>query len=149
MNLRKARNDLGKLLRRIVVAYYRLMGVEVGKGVFISLGASLDVRRGHLKIGDGVSITDGCKLLSHDRTAARLRPGDSGARTTVIGPRVFIGMNCVVLPGVTIGENSIIGAGTVVSKDVPPGSVVVGQRMRIIKRFDETTQTWRRHEEEI
>ena len=52
-----------------------------------------------------------------------------------IGNNVWIGMNAIVLKGVTIGENSIIAAGAVVTKDVPPNTVVAGNPARFAKRL--------------
>lgn len=139
---RKLRHWLGKAIRCIVIFYYRRMGIKIGKKVFISVGAWLDVRRGHIIIGDNVSITNGCKILSHDRTASLLGNPDKSQTTTIIGNSVFIGMNAIILPGVEIGDRSIIGAGSVISKNVPPGCVVVGSKLRIIKRLDKVSGQW-------
>jgi acetyltransferase-like isoleucine patch superfamily enzyme len=75
-------------------------------------------------------------------TAGRLNPGESGAMITTIGDDVFIGMNTVVLPGVTIGNNCIIGAGTIVSKDIPSDCVVVGAGFRIVRKYDAANKKW-------
>jgi len=63
-------------------------------------------------------------------------------RPTVVEDEAHIGANSVVVPGVTIGRRSQIGAGSVVTKDVPPFSVVVGNPARVIKRFNERTGNW-------
>jgi acetyltransferase-like isoleucine patch superfamily enzyme len=55
---------------------------------------------------------------------------------TVIGDRVFIGVNSVVSPGVKIGEGSIIGASSVVSKDIPPNSLVLGNPPQVVRSLD-------------
>ena len=62
---------------------------------------------------------------------------------TRLDDHVFIGMNAVVLAGVHIHENSIIGAGAIISKDVPPNCVVVGNPMKIIKKYDTDTGEWK------
>ena len=54
-----------------------------------------------------------------------------------IGKNVWIGADCTILPGITIGDNSIIGAGSVVTKDVPYNVVVAGNTARIIKNIKE------------
>ncbi len=138
---RKLRHWIGKIIRYITVFYYRRMGIKIGKNVFISAGAWLDVRRGAIIIGDNVSITNGCKILSHDRTAHLLKK-PTKPDITVIGHSAFIGMNAIILPGVEIGDHAIIGAGSVISKNVPPGCVVVGSRPRIVKRLDKATGEW-------
>lgn len=55
----------------------------------------------------------------------------------------WIGQNAVILPGVTVGELSIVGANSVVTKDVPPRSIVIGTPARVVKRWSETEQRWR------
>jgi acetyltransferase-like isoleucine patch superfamily enzyme len=139
---RVVKHRLGNLIRWFVIRYYRSMGVVIGEGSFVSLGSWIDVRRGKVIIGKRCVITNGCKILSHDMTAGRLNPGASGAMTTFIGDDVFIGMNAVVLPGVTIGNNCIIGAGTIVSKDVPSDCVVVGAGFRIVRKYDVLSKKW-------
>jgi len=62
----------------------------------------------------------------------------------VIGKNVWIGANSVILPGVKIGNNSIIGAGSTVTEDVPPLSVAVGNPAKIIRQYEHTTNQWKR-----
>ena len=70
--------------------------------------------------------------------------GSSTPRPIRIGRNVWIGFDACVLPGVTIGEGSIVGARSVVSEDVPPFTVVAGNPARIIRRL--TTKRLRQHE---
>ncbi|MEA1876936.1 MAG: acyltransferase [Bacteroidota bacterium] len=63
-------------------------------------------------------------------------------RPVIIEEEAHIGANSVVVPGVTIGKRSQIGAGSVVTKDVPPFSVVVGNPGRVIKRYNQETKKW-------
>ena len=60
-----------------------------------------------------------------------------------IGPNVWIGFDACVLPGVTIGAGSIVGARSVVSADVPPGTVVAGNPARVIRALEEGQAPWR------
>ena len=53
-----------------------------------------------------------------------------------IGDRVWIGIAATILPGVTIGENSIVAAGAVVTKDVPPNTIVAGNPAKVVKKLD-------------
>jgi len=59
-----------------------------------------------------------------------------------IGDGVLLNVNVAILPGVTVGERSYIGAGAVVTRDVPPNSVVVGNPARVIRRFDRERGEW-------
>lgn len=54
-----------------------------------------------------------------------------------IGSDVFIGVNCVILPGVTIGDRVVIGAGSVVTRDIPSGTVAAGSPARVLGTFDD------------
>ena len=126
-------NDVGVILRCARITYLRMTGVSIGKGCFISLKAKLDVRRGKIIIGDRCHITHGCVILSHDSTAKRIDPKDHGDGFVRLGKNVFIGVNSVVLRNVTIGDNSVIGAGSIVTKDVPPNVVAAGNPARVIR----------------
>lgn len=64
------------------------------------------------------------------------------AKEVIIKNNVWIGENCCVLPGVTIGEYSIIGAGSVVTKSVPSYSIAVGNPTKVIKKYDKKQKKW-------
>jgi acetyltransferase-like isoleucine patch superfamily enzyme len=143
MNIRKLKTMIGVWIRYLAQAKYRVMGITIGDKCFISLGAWLDERRGRIIIGDKVSITRGAKILSHDATTSYLQKVTPiNGCITRLGNHCFIGMNAVVLAGIHIGEHSIVGAGCVVSKDVPAYSVVAGNPMRIIKQYNDKTNEW-------
>ena len=110
--------------------------VEVGDGASINRGASFypSFFGGHkIVLGNNVRIAPGVRLhaAGHDITT----PGfaDIGGPITV-GDDVWIGSAAIVLPGVTIGARSVIGAGSVVTRDVPPDSVAVGTPARVVKQ---------------
>jgi acetyltransferase-like isoleucine patch superfamily enzyme len=65
-------------------------------------------------------------------------------REVVIEENVYIGSNSVILPGVTIGKNSVIGAGSVDTKDIPPFSLAVGNPARVVKQYVSETGRWER-----
>ncbi|MBN1186139.1 MAG: acyltransferase [Bacteroidales bacterium] len=100
----------------------------------ISFRAKIDVRRGKVIIGDNCTITYGCIILSHDHAAGLLNRGEKSEGETVINDNAFIGVNSIILPKVNIGENSIIGAGSIVTHDIPPNVVAMGNPARIIKK---------------
>ena len=104
----------------------------------ISWGAKLDISGGKIFIGDRCTITYGCIILSHDRAKKRINPVDVGHGTVRLGNDVFVGVNSVILRGVTVGDYSIIGAGSVVTRDIPAKVVVAGNPARIIKKLSST-----------
>jgi acetyltransferase-like isoleucine patch superfamily enzyme len=128
---------LERLVQCIRNAYLRKKGLSIGKDCFISLGAKLDVCSGSIIIGDRCEITHGCIILAHDAIARRMDRNRNGSGTVRLGNDVFVGVNSVVLMNVTVGDNSVIGAGSVVTKDVPPNVVVAGNPARIIRRLFE------------
>lgn len=141
MIIREVRRKISFMFRELRNSYYRLMGVTVGKNVFISRGAWIDTQDGKVVIEDNVRITNGCKVLSHDYSLHVMGKPALKA-TTTIKKGAFIGMNVVLLPGVTIGEGCVIGAGCVVSQDVPDFSVLVGAKPRIVKQKNRMTNVW-------
>jgi len=120
------------------VALQRMRGVKIGEDVFIGLGCWLDsVRPDLITIEDDVSIAGRVVILTHSDPTQPIRKlwGD---RIQVFGPVIirrgaWIAVNVVILPGKTIGENSIVAAGSVVTKDVPPNVIAGGIPARIIK----------------
>jgi acetyltransferase-like isoleucine patch superfamily enzyme len=133
--LRISLHYCGNFLRYIKVLYLRCLGIEIGKNTMISFRAKIDVRRGKVFIGDNCTITYGCMILSHDHAATLLDSKDNGEGSTIINNNVFIGVNSVILPNVTIGENSIIGAGSIVTRSIPPNVVAMGNPARVIKEI--------------
>lgn len=118
--------------------YARMVGVTIGRNCRIyktSFGSEPFL----ISIGDRVTVTSGVRFLTHDGSLCLLRD-EKGRRYRYnrieIGSDVFIGVNSIILPGVKIGSNSIVAAGSVVTKSVPPGSVVGGNPARWIMSFD-------------
>ncbi len=126
-------HHLGNVLRAGRTWYFRRTGIKIGKRTMISLGAKLDVRRGRITIGNDCVITYGSVILSHDGAARLLRPEHDGEGEVIIGDNVFVGVHAIILPNVIIGNNSVVAAGAVVTKDVAGGVVVAGNPARVIK----------------
>lgn len=92
-----------------------------------------------VEIEDDVFVTRGCVIVAHMTPTPYLRryiPEVEFGRVR-IKRGAYIGVHSIILPGVTIGEGAIIGAGSVVTKDVPDLSVAVGNPARVIRRVDE------------
>ncbi len=126
------------------VKYLRSLGVEVGnRTIFYDPRSNcVDVTRPWLlTIGDDVKITRGVTILTHGYDWSALARkydvvlGSSGAVT--IGDNVFIGMNALILKGVAIGSNTIVAAGSLVTKDAPGDCVIAGSPARVVCSLDE------------
>ena len=112
--------------------------IKLGKNVFINSGCHFQ-DNGGIEIGDGTMIGPRAVIvtLNHDlnpqtRLTATPKP-------VKIGKNVWIGANCTILPGVSIGDNSVIGAGSVVVKSIASNVVAVGNPARVVKHFKETS----------
>ncbi|MBK7046998.1 MAG: acyltransferase [bacterium] len=85
----------------------------------------------HIVIGDDVTLAPRVRILCHD-ASTKNRLGYTLVGKVSIGSRVFIGASAIVMPGVNIGDDVIIGSGSIVTRDVPSNSVAVGNPARII-----------------
>ena len=118
--------------------------------VILKEGASIGIGSivmGPVLIGEGSAFSQNCFISgqSHhyeDISRNFLRQGVE-TRQVVIGKNVWIGANSVILPGVKIGNNSVIGAGSTITEDVPAYSVVAGNPPKIIKQYDSETKQWK------
>jgi acetyltransferase-like isoleucine patch superfamily enzyme len=120
------------------VVLYRSMGARIGRDVFIGLDAYLDDQFPELiVIEDSVTISFRVTIAVHD-DARRMDRLEAGKLQGTVAPVVlergcYLGAGCLLLPGVTIGERSIVAAGAVVTRDVPAGKVAAGVPARVIK----------------
>lgn len=107
-------------------------GTSIGTGAAVLTGAIIT---NDVTIGRGVLINKNC-LISHDCIIgdfAEISPGAYMGRT-IVGRFSWLGMGSIIIPGVRIGDNAIVGAGAVVTKDVAPGVTVVGVPARAVSR---------------
>lgn len=129
MLLSKIRTFLFRtVILRITRFYYvDLYGMNIGEGSRISRGARLDKTNPKgIHIGRYTAVTSGAVVLTHDFVNRR-------HQDVHIGDNCFLGFGCVILPGVRIGDSVIITANTVVGRDVPSNSVVMGNPGRIVE----------------
>ena len=106
--------------------------VELGAGVFLNFGCViLDVVK--VTIGDKTQIGPHVQILTadHPRGAAEREAGLEFGRPIHIGRNVWIGGGAILLPGITVGDDAVIGAGSVVTRDLPAGATVVGNPARV------------------
>lgn len=118
-------------------------GLVIGEGCEILNGYKFGSEPYLVEIGDNVRITRGVNITTHDggiwvlrRKYPNLAEMDRFGKVR-IGDNCHIGMNALIMPGVTIGKNCIIGAGAVVTRDIPDNSVAVGVPARVIETVDE------------
>lgn len=109
-------------------------GVSFGRDCFLNFGCTL-LALGGIIIGDGAFIGPGCVL------ATEYHPEDPATRHSLltkpiaIGRNAWLGAGVTVLAGVTVGENAIVAAGSVVTRDVPDNAVVAGAPARLIREI--------------
>jgi maltose O-acetyltransferase len=111
--------------------------VHVGSNVFVNWGAVfLDV--GRITVGDFVQIGPNVQLLTatHPLDAGRRREGWEGSEPITVSDDVWLGGGVIVLPGVTIGARTVVGAGAVVTTDLPADVVAVGNPARVVRQLD-------------
>jgi acetyltransferase-like isoleucine patch superfamily enzyme len=107
--------------------------VKVGRNTWIGPGCILDGSGGVLQIGDWCSISAGAQIYTHHTVNRSISLGEKpiDCAPTSIGSGVYIGPNAVVQMGVTIGDQAIIGANSLVNRDIPPGAKAFGSPARI------------------
>ena len=121
-------------------------GLQLGQGVHFGEGVVIDPDHCFLiSIGDGCTLAPNVHLLAHDASTKKLIGYTRIGRVT-LEPYCFIGAGSIILPGVRIGKNSVIGAGSVVTHDIPEGSVAAGNPARVVRTVSEYAQ---KHEEEM
>ena len=135
------------------------LGGGTTSGITLTMGDNCHLGDNvHIVASESVTIGDNClmasKIFISDTShgayqgALQSRPDSDPnlrpltARPVSIGANVWIGENVCVLPGVSIGDGAVINANAVVTRDVPPATIVGGVPARVIKQWDEGSQTW-------
>jgi maltose O-acetyltransferase len=129
-----------KLLRKMyrfffpitLLESYKKMGVKIGDNCKFQFDVVIDYSHYWLiEIGNDVTLAPRVHILAHDASTFN-HVGYSKIGKVKIGDNVFIGANSTILPGVIIENNTIIGAGSVVTKDIPKNSIAVGNPAKVI-----------------
>jgi len=129
-----------KIIHKLKIHYIVSKGVKIGRDTYISPTAYIDLGKPNLiEIGSNCYITRDVMILSHTDTKKGgplcIWKDIGGTReygSVKIGNNVFIGVKSVIMPGVTIADDVIIGAMTLVNRDVPKGKIVFGIPGRIV-----------------
>lgn len=142
----KRQYNFSRLFKRLIFAYasnsyllvskirrilYKWGGVKIGQNTFIGRQVYFDeLAPKSIEIGSNCHITQGVEILTHF-----LNPETGGFYTApvVIGDNTFIGMHTLIIKPVKIGSNCIIGAGSIVTHDIPDNSIAAGNPCRVIK----------------
>ncbi|MET4059431.1 acetyltransferase-like isoleucine patch superfamily enzyme [Arthrobacter sp. UYP6] len=106
--------------------------ITLGKRIFINAGCRFQ-DQGGISIGDDCLIGHNAVLATLNHDLSPSRRADMHPAPITLGRNVWLGSNVTVLPGISIGDDSVVAAGAVVTRDVPAGSVVVGSPARVIR----------------
>ncbi len=121
------------------IKMYKWAGVNIGNPYVFGSHIFLDVMFPDITIGDDVILAGYDYILSHSNVLWGLKEGEGGIKPVVIKNGARISINVTILPGVTIGENAVVGAGAVVTKDVPDNCLAVGVPAKPVKFYKELT----------
>jgi acetyltransferase-like isoleucine patch superfamily enzyme len=124
----------------VIALMHKIRGVKIKniRKLYITFNVMIDnVYPELVTIGEDVWLTRNVTILTHFNPSESLRDfiGDIVCKEVIIEDGVFIGIGSIILPGVKIGKNSVVGAGSVVTKDVPPYTIVAGNPATVIKEL--------------
>lgn len=145
MTIAGARVGADAVVHNIVFSnlyHYGFRNLTIGKRCFLGDEAMLDCR-GTIVLEDDVTISNRVNIVTHMNVGYPDHPLQKPYPTledrVIIKRGAYIGTAAILLPGVTIGRNSVVGAGAVVNKNVPAGSVVVGVPAKVVKKVKSPT----------
>ncbi|MCQ9677678.1 sugar O-acetyltransferase [Corynebacterium sp. BF-R-2] len=125
--------------------------VTVGRGVFINFGATI-LAQAPISLGDRVMIGPNCSLITVGHPVDDHRRREEGweiAKPISVGRNTWFGANVTVLPGVTIGEDCVVGANTLVTTDIPDKSLVLGSPGRVVRTLENNEDAWERKDLDV
>lgn len=146
-------NDLGarrdllrELLQNVTAEHVEILApfmVDYGYNVFMGAGCFVNhnvymMDCAKITFGKKCFIGPSCGFYTaiHPMEVVKRNAGYEMAKPITVGDNVWLGGNVIVLPGVTIGSNSVIGAGSVVTEDIPEGVLAVGNPCKVVRKFD-------------
>ena len=125
------------------VRFHKMRGVNIGENVYVGYDVLFDrIHPDLITIEDYVEISDKCILSAHSRGSLTTR--DAYPRTVapiIIRRGAAINPGCIITQGVEIGENSIIGVGSVVTRNISQNSLALGYPARVVKKLDTEKET--------
>ena len=126
--------------RKLRPSLMRRMGCKVGKGCFIGDHVRIDQSHADMiTLEDSVSVASGTRLLCHQRDFTHYFVGSDymklgyTIKPILLKKGCLVGMESFVMPGVTVGEGAIVGAGSLVAKDIPDWTVAVGRPAKVVR----------------
>ncbi len=131
-----------RLIGKAYIEICKAKGMKVGKDVIFVEAPNFGSEPFLIEIGDRTKITANCTFINHDgamyviRSMEKYKDARNFGRTK-IGKNCFIGNNCTILPGVEMGDNCILGAGSVLSSSMPSNTVFAGTPARMICTIEE------------
>lgn len=130
--------------RKLRPVFLKKLGCKVGKDVYVGDDVRVDLSHADMiTIEDHVHIADACRLLCHQRDLSHYCKGDDYAqlgyhiKPIILKKGCLLGMETFVMPGVTVGEGAIVGAGSLVTKDIPAWTVATGRPAKVVREIPE------------
>lgn len=122
-----------------------LPNLRIGKNFHATRNFTIQCA-GNITIGDDVLVASDVFIINYNHGLSPLTQSylynKLEISEVVIGNGVWLGNNVIVLPGVHIGDKSIVGAGSVVTRDIPPYSIAIGNPAKVVKKYIFETQQW-------
>ena len=125
------------------IKYLRRRGVQVGEHVFLDFGVFIEITAPRsVVIEDYAAVGYGCMVYAHDALLNAVADLPVRIRTTRLGYNCVVGVGSTILSGVTVGRHSLVAPGSLVTKDVPDGTVVAGRPARHLMTCEELVLSW-------
>ncbi|WP_394297135.1 acyltransferase [Methanosarcina mazei] len=132
------------------IPFLKRIGIKInGNPRYINYNVKFDSTNNYslIELNDNCVVTGSTLILTHDfsiyhaaigcKKITKKDPEFKRTGRVIIGVNAFVGANCIILPGTKIGKNAIVGAGSVVTRDVPPDTIVAGNPAKVIKSIEE------------